>query len=95
MNKAIFDKVQSAICEKLVVEPEVVSGDTRIFEELCTDSLDLIELVLCLESDFDLQVPEKDYSQLATVRSTVEYIENMLVAKSGGNLVLADNQSAS
>jgi len=76
---AIFDKVKEIIVDQLGVEEDEVTMDTS-FEDLNADSLDIVELIMALEEEFDIEIPDEDAEKLTTVRAAVEYIKE----KTGG-----------
>lgn len=73
----IFEKVKAIIVEQLGVEEEEVTMDTS-FEELNADSLDIVELIMALEEEFDLEIPDEEAEKIKTVGQAVEYIKNAL-----------------
>lgn len=70
---AIFDKVKSIVVEQLGVEEEDVTMETS-FQDLEADSLDIVELVMALEEEFDLEISDEDAEKITTVGAAVEYI---------------------
>ncbi|NPV28159.1 MAG: acyl carrier protein [Firmicutes bacterium] len=73
-EKAIFEKVKSIIVEQLGVEEDDVTPETT-FEELNADSLDIVELIMALEEEFDLEIPDEEAEKILTVGAAVEYIK--------------------
>jgi acyl carrier protein len=69
----VFEKVKKIIVEQLSVDADEVLMETS-FEDLGADSLDVVELVMALEEEFDLQIADEDVEGLTTVASVVEYI---------------------
>lgn len=69
----IFDKIKRIVVEQLGVEEEEVSMETS-FEALNADSLDVVELVMALEEEFGLEIPDEDAEKLVTVKAAVEYV---------------------
>jgi acyl carrier protein len=75
MNKEeIVSKVKAVVAEKLNVSDDQVTEDAKFVEDLGADSLDQVELIMALEDDFDLKIPEEEAEQLTTVGSAVAYI---------------------
>ena len=75
MNKdEIVTKVKAVVAEKLNVSDDQVTEEAKFVEDLGADSLDQVELIMALEDDFDLKIPEEEAEQLTTVGSAVEYI---------------------
>lgn len=72
---ATFDRVKKVVAEQLQVDPEQINPDASFIEDLGADSLDVVELVMALEEEFDLEIPDEDAEKLATVGAAVTYIE--------------------
>ncbi|MGI6697944.1 MAG: acyl carrier protein [Clostridiales bacterium] len=71
----IFEKVREIIADQLGVDEEEISSDARFIEDLGADSLDLVELIMALEEEFDLEIPDEDAEKIGTVGDAVEYIK--------------------
>lgn len=71
----IFDKVKAIIVDQLGVEAAEVSPESSFIEDLGADSLDIVELIMALEEEFEVEVPDEDAEKLATVSDAVEYIK--------------------
>lgn len=75
MNKEeILGKVKNVVSEKLNVGEDQVTTDAKFVEDLGADSLDQVELIMALEDEFDLKIPEEEAEKLSTVGSAVDYI---------------------
>ena len=72
----IEEKVRQIICEKLSVKPEQVTPATSFVNDLGADSLDTVELVMELEEEFDITIPDDAAEKIQTVGQAVQYIEN-------------------
>jgi len=72
----IFEKVREIIADQLGVDEEEISSDARFIEDLGADSLDLVELIMALEEEFDLEILDEDAEKISTVGDAVEYIKN-------------------
>ncbi len=77
-KEEILGKVKAVVAEKLNVGEDQVTSDAKFVEDLGADSLDQVELIMALEDDFELQIPEEEAEQLTTVGSAVEYIVTKL-----------------
>ena len=78
MNKVegVFEKVRDVICEQLGIEDEeTITMDTTFIDDLGADSLDIVELIMALEEEFDIEIPEADAEKISTVGEVVEYIK--------------------
>ncbi len=73
-EQAIFEKVRAIIAEQLGVDEEDVTPETT-FEELNADSLDIVELIMALEEEFDIEIPDEEAEKIQTVGAAVEYIK--------------------
>jgi acyl carrier protein len=71
----ILEKVQEALVNQLGIDAEDITEDSKIMEDLGADSLDVIELVMILEEEFDMEIPDSDIEELSTVGDVVEYIK--------------------
>lgn len=73
---AILEKVKEVIIEQLGVEDESIKMDTSFIDDLGADSLDIVELIMALEEEFDMQIPDSEAEKITTVNDVVEYIKN-------------------
>lgn len=76
LDQVIFEKVQKILVEQLGVSYEDVTADASFVEDLGADSLDVVELVMALEEEFDLKISDEEAEKIATVRDAVNYIAN-------------------
>ncbi len=72
---AIFEKVKEVIIEQLAVEDEAIKLETSFIDDLGADSLDIVELIMALEEEFDLQIPDSEAEKITTVGDVVDYIK--------------------
>lgn len=70
----IFDKVKAIIVDQLGVEENEVKLESSFVDDLGADSLDVVELVMAIESEFEIEVSDEDYDKVGTVGDVVEYI---------------------
>lgn len=73
----ILAKVKEIVSEQLSVDQEVIKLETT-FEDLEADSLDVVELIMKLEEEFDIEIPDDDAEKIRVVGSAVEYIKEKL-----------------
>ena len=73
-SEAIFEKVKEIIVEQLGVEEDIVKPEASFIDDLGADSLDVVELIMALEEEFDLEIPDAEAEKDATVNDLVEYI---------------------
>ena len=71
-----FEKLQQIIAEVLNVEPDEITMDTTFVDDLGADSLDIVELIMALEEEFDIEIPDSDAEKVVTVGDVVEYIKD-------------------
>ncbi len=74
MSASVEEKVRTIICDQLAVEPEKVSPPASFIDDLGADSLDIVELVMTMEEEFDLDIPDEDAEKMKTVGDVVKYI---------------------
>ena len=73
---SIADKVKAIIIERLGVEEDEVTNEASFVENLGADSLDIVELVMALEEEFELEIPDEDAEKIRTVGEAISYIQN-------------------
>jgi acyl carrier protein len=71
---SIESRVIAVIARQLRVEPKAVAPEASIADDLGADSLHTVELIMALESEFGLRIPDEDVEEFATVRQAVDYI---------------------
>ena len=72
----VFEKVREILCEQLEIDPDEITLDTNIIDDLGADSLDLVDFVMSLESEFDKEIPDEDVENIKTIGDIVSYIES-------------------
>lgn len=78
---AVVDRVKSIIAEQLGVKPEEVTPQASFVDDLGADSLDTVELVMALEEEFSIEIPDEDAEKMTTVGEAVKYIEDKVASK--------------
>lgn len=71
----IFDKVKEIIMEQLGVTESSITTEASFIDDLGADSLDIVELIMALEEEFDLEIPDSDAEKVVTVGDVVDYIK--------------------
>ena len=72
---AVADKVKQIIVEQLGVDEAQVDSTASVVDDLGADSLDIVELVMKFEEDFELDIPDEDAENIKTVKDAIDYIE--------------------
>ena len=75
-----FDRVKKIVVEQLSVELEAVKPEASFANDLGADSLDTVELVMALEEQFKVEIPDEDAEGIATVQDAVDYIDKQQAA---------------
>ncbi|MBR6034394.1 MAG: acyl carrier protein [Clostridia bacterium] len=74
-SEEVFEKVKNIIVEQLGVAETAVTPEASFIDDLGADSLDIVELVMALEEEFDIEIPDSDAEKVVTVEDVVEYIK--------------------
>lgn len=72
----VFEKIQTILADQFDVDEENITMETRLEEDLGADSLDSIDIVMSIEDEFEMEVPDDVVENIKTVSDIVEYIEN-------------------
>lgn len=72
----IFEKLKGIIVDQLGVEEESVKAEATFVEDLSADSLDIVELVMAIEEEFELEIPDQAAESIVTVQDVIDYIKN-------------------
>ena len=72
---SVEQRVIEIVCEHLAVQKEQVTRKTAFIEDIGADSLDIVELVMELEEEFDIQIPDDQAEKIKTVGEAIDYIE--------------------
>ncbi len=74
-SEEVFEKVKAIIVEQLQVAEDTVTEEASFIDDLGADSLDLVELIMALEEEFDIEIPDGDAEKVVTVGDVVDYIK--------------------
>jgi len=74
----VEEKVKNIICEQLNVPEDDVVPDASFVDDLGADSLDQVELIMAMEEEFDISIPDEDAEKIGTVNDAIEYIKKAL-----------------
>ncbi len=72
-----FEKVKAALAQQFELDPETITLDTNLIDDLGADSLDVVELIMSLEDEFGIAISDEDAAQLYTVGRIVEYLDKL------------------
>ena len=75
-TEEVFERVKKVIIEQLGVAENAVTSEASFLDDLSADSLDIVELVMALEEEFDIEIPDEDAEKVTTVGDVVEYIKD-------------------
>ncbi len=73
-KEQVFDKVRQIIVDQLGVDEDEVTSEASFIDDLGADSLDIVELIMALEEEFGLEIPDDEAEKISTVTDAVEYI---------------------
>jgi len=73
---AVEEKVKQIVAEQLGVDEDQVTEDASFMDDLGADSLDTVELVMALEEEFDIEIPDEDAEKIQTVKDAINYIKD-------------------
>lgn len=73
----MFEKVKSVLAQQFELDPESITMDTNLIDDLGADSLDVVELIMSLEDEFGIAISDNDTAQLYTVGRIVDYLEKL------------------
>ena len=71
----VLEKLIGLLCEQLDIEPDEVNENTDIINDLGADSLDVVDLVMTLEDEFDIEIPDRNIKDFRTVKDVLLFIE--------------------
>ena len=70
----VEERVQKIVCEQLGVSPEEAKLEASFIDDLGADSLDTVELVMAFEEEFEIEIPDEEAEEIATIKNAVDYI---------------------
>ena len=73
----IFEQVKNALAKQFEMDPQTITMDTNLIDDIGADSLDVVELIMSLEDEFGIAISDEDAAQLYTVGRIVEYLEKL------------------
>ncbi|MGM0411503.1 MAG: acyl carrier protein [Bacillota bacterium] len=73
-----LDSIKAIVVEELAVDEDEVTPEASFIDDLGADSLDVVELIMAFEEEFEIEIPDEDAENIATVQDAVDYIEENL-----------------
>ncbi len=73
-----FEKITAILAEQLDADKDTMTMDTKIADDLGADSLDLVDLLMSVEDEFGIEIPDEDVENISTIGDIVEYINSKL-----------------
>lgn len=70
----IFEKITEILAEQLAADKDTMTSDTKIAEDLGADSLDLVDLLMSIEDEFGIEIPDEEVENIKTIGDVVNYI---------------------
>lgn len=74
----VFDKIKEMIKEQLNVEDSAITMDTHLMRDLEADSLDAVEIIMAIEDEYDIEIPDEDAEKFQSVGDIVRYVEERI-----------------
>lgn len=74
----LLDKVKQLVVDQIGVSADELDMDTNLMNDLEADSLDAVEIIMAMESEFDIEIPDEDAEKFLTIRDMVEYLERII-----------------
>ncbi len=74
----VYSKVKEIIVDQLGIEEEDVAPDASFIDDLGADSLDIVELIMAFEEEFDIEISDEDAEKITSVQEAIDYIESKL-----------------
>lgn len=74
-SEAIFEKIKEILVDQLGIEAEEINMDSNFIDDLNADSLDIVELVMAMETEFDISIPDEDAEKIKKISDAVEYVK--------------------
>ncbi len=75
---SVEEKVKKIIIDQLGISPDEVTLDAKFVDDLGADSLDIVELIMAFEEEFEIEIPDEDAEKIETVGDAVKYIEERI-----------------
>ena len=76
-NEELFNSIKQMIVDQLGVDEDTITEDSSFVDDLNADSLDMVELVMAMEQEFDIEIPDDVAEKVVTAKDAVEYIQSL------------------
>ena len=76
-REELFDSIKTMIVDQLGVDESTITEDSSFIDDLNADSLDMVELVMAMEQEFDIEIPDDVAEKVSTVRDAIDYIKGL------------------
>ncbi len=77
-DEEIFEKLKKIIIDQLGVSKDIVQKDSTFIDDLSADSLDIVELIMSIEEEFDIEIPDQDAEKIVSVSDVIKYIKEKI-----------------
>ena len=74
----VFEKIRKILADQLEIEENKITLDSNLVDDLNADSLDIVELIMDVEQEYDITIPDEDLPSVVTVKDIVSYIESQV-----------------
>jgi len=72
----ILDRIKQIVADQLGIDEDQIVPEASFIDDLGADSLDIVELIMALEEEFDMEIPDEDAEKIKTVQDAIDYIKN-------------------
>ena len=72
----VFEKIRAILCDQLDLDEDKVTMESSIVDDLGADSLDVVDLIMSLEEEFDIEIPDEEIENIKLVGDLVKYVES-------------------
>ena len=76
-REELFDSIKTMIVDQLGVDESTITEDSSFIDDLNADSLDMVELVMAMEQEFDIEIPDDVAEKVSTVKDAIDYIKSL------------------
>jgi acyl carrier protein len=76
MSQAIEERVRSIISDQLGVDEDKIKPESKFIEDLGADSLDIVELIMAMEEEFEMEIPDEEAEKIRNVNDVISYVKN-------------------